>query len=41
MSRALAWLAPVALLPLAALGLWLWGKGGALVWLSGFVATCL
>ena len=40
MKRALPWLAPLALLPLLALGLWLWGRSGALVWLSGFAAAC-
>jgi hypothetical protein len=40
MKRALPWLAPLALLPAAALGLWLWRREGALIWLSDFVAAC-
>ncbi|MGZ8337430.1 MAG: hypothetical protein ACXWU1_12285, partial [Allosphingosinicella sp.] len=35
-----AWLAPLALLPVAALGLHLWRGQGAFIWLSGFFAAC-
>ncbi|MGZ8349117.1 MAG: hypothetical protein ACXWU2_03735 [Allosphingosinicella sp.] len=40
MRAALPWLAPLALLPVAALGLHLWRGQGALIWLSGFFAAC-
>jgi hypothetical protein len=40
MRRALPWLAPLALLPLVALGLLLWRREGALIWLSDFIAAC-
>ena len=40
MKRALPWLAPLALLPFAALGLWLWKEQGARIWLSDFIAAC-
>ena len=40
MRRALPWLAPLALLPLVALGLLLWQREGALIWLSDFIAAC-
>ena len=40
MSRAWPWLAPLALLPVLLLGLWLWRGQGALIWLSDFFAAC-
>ena len=40
MKAALPWLAPLALLPLIALGLLLWRREGALIWLSDFIAAC-
>jgi hypothetical protein len=38
--RARPWLLPLALAPLLAAGLWLWGEQGAMVWLAGFVSYC-
>lgn len=40
MRRALPWLAPLALLPIAAIGLALWRDQATFIWLSGIVATC-
>jgi hypothetical protein len=40
MKRALPWLAPLALLPVAALGLWMWRDQATWIWLSGIVASC-
>lgn len=40
MKRALPWLVPLAMLPLALLGLWLWRDQGAMIWLTGFIAYC-
>ena len=40
MRRALPFLAPLAFLPVAAGGLWLWREQGAFIWLSGFIAAC-
>lgn len=40
MKRALPWLAPLALLPLAALGLWMWHDQATRIWLAGIVASC-
>jgi hypothetical protein len=40
MKRALPWLAALALLPVLALGLFLWRREGALIWLSDFIAAC-
>lgn len=40
MKGALPWLLPLALLPLAAAGLWLWRDQGARIWLGGFIAYC-
>ena len=40
MRRALPWLAPLALLPVAALGLAMWRDQATFIWLSGFVAAC-
>lgn len=39
--RAALWLAPLALLPLCALGLWLWADQATRIWLTGFFAACL
>ena len=38
--RTLAWLLPLAILPLLLLGLWLWTRQGELVWLTSFLAYC-
>ena len=40
MSRRLAWLAPLAFLPVAALGLWLWHDQATPIWLAGFISAC-
>lgn len=40
MRRALPWLAPLALLPVAALGLLMWQSQATPIWLSGFIAAC-
>jgi hypothetical protein len=40
MRRALPWLAPLAALPLALLGLWLWDAQATPIWLSDFFAAC-
>lgn len=34
-------LAPLALLPVLALGLWLWADQATRIWLTGFFAACL
>lgn len=39
MRRAHLW-APLALLPVLALGLWLWRDQATAIWLSGFIASC-
>lgn len=41
MKTAFALLAPVALLPIAGLGLWLWRDQAPMIWLAGFFAACL
>lgn len=41
MRDARLWLAPLALLPLLALGLWLWRDQATTIWLAGFFAACL
>lgn len=40
MKRALPWLAPVALLPVLLLGLFLWRDQGTVIWLSDAFAAC-
>ena len=40
MKRLAIWLGPLALLPLLALGLWLWRDQGARIWLADFAAAC-
>ena len=40
MKAVLPWLAPLALLPVIAVGLWLWRGAGPMIWLSGFIAAC-
>lgn len=41
MKRHAFWLAPLAALPLCALGLWLWADQATRIWLTGFFAACL
>jgi hypothetical protein len=38
--RRLAWLLPLAALPLLLVGLWLWTRQGELVWLTSFLSYC-
>lgn len=40
MSGRIAWLLPLAALPLLLAGLWLWRDQGAGIWISGFIAAC-
>lgn len=40
MRPALAWLAPLALIPVVLLGLDLWRGQGALIWLADAFAAC-
>lgn len=40
MRRALPWVAPLALLPVAAGGLALWRDQATHIWLSGLVSAC-
>jgi len=40
MKRLLLWLAPLALLPVALLGLWMWRAQATPIWLSGLIAAC-
>lgn len=40
MRRILPWLAPLALLPIAAVGLAMWRDQATFIWLSGIVAVC-
>lgn len=40
MSRFWPWLAPLALTPVAALGLWMWRDQATAIWLTGFFAAC-
>lgn len=40
MRRALPWLAPLALVPVALIGLAAWRDQATFIWLSGFVVVC-
>ena len=40
MKRFLPWLAPLILLPVALLGLWMWREQATPIWLSGLIAAC-
>ena len=34
------WLVPLLLVPVAAIGLWLWRDQATRIWLSDFIAAC-
>lgn len=40
MRNKAVWLAPLALLPVLALGLWLWADQATRIWLTDFFAAC-
>jgi len=40
MKRALPWLAPLALVPVALAGLAMWQSQATPIWLAGFIAAC-